>query len=131
MIPIVTSAVGMKGKSAGEVSQFTKENLENQLSGVEGVASVSAMGMISDNIQIVLSQKKIDEINDKISSAISSQLGEAKEQINSGISAANSGKEQIASGKTAVIEGQKQASQQIAATRSQLKSGREKLVELK
>ena len=70
MMPVVTAAVGMKGKSAGEVSKFVKDELQSSLAGVEGVASVSTMGMVSDNIQIVLSQEKIDEINKKISAAI-------------------------------------------------------------
>ena len=40
MMPVVTAAVGMKGKPAGEVSRFVKEELQSSLSGVEGVASV-------------------------------------------------------------------------------------------
>ena len=98
MMPVVTAAVGMKGKPAGEVSRFVKEELQSSLSGVEGVASVSTMGMVSDNIQIVLSQEKIDEINQKISAAISSSLGEAESQITSGMGAAASGKQQIRDG---------------------------------
>lgn len=131
MVPVVTAAVGMEGKSPGEVSKFTQENLESPLAGVEGVASVSSMGMVSDNIQIVLSQEKIDEVNEKISAAISSQTGAAKGQINSGINAANSGKQQIQAGKDAITSGQKQAAEQLSAAKSQLTASREKLVELK
>ena len=131
MVPVVTAAVGMDGKSSGEVSQFTKENLESPLAGVEGVASVSSMGMVSDNIQVVLSQDKIDSINEKLSAAISDQLGAAKSQINSGINAANSGKSQIQEGKDAIVEGQQQAAEQLSAAKSQLSSSREQLVQLK
>ena len=105
----------LKGKPAGEVSRFVKEELQSSLSGVEGVASVSTMGMVSDNIQIVLSQEKIDEINQKISAAISSSLGEAESQITSGMGAAASGKQQIRDGKEAIAEGQRQAAEQLAA----------------
>ena len=131
MMPVVTAAVGMKGKPAGEVSRFVKEELQSSLSGVEGVASVSTMGMVSDNIQIVLSQEKIDEINQKISAAISSSLGEAESQITSGMGAAASGKQQIRDGTEAIAEGQRQAAEQLAAMKKQLTDSRQQLTDLK
>ena len=131
MVPVVTAAVGMDGKSAGEVTEFVRENVESSLAGVEGVASVTSMGMVSDNIQIVLSQEKIDEINEKVSAAIKKQMGSAGGQISSGISAANNGKSQIESGKNALTAGQKQAAEQFASAKAQLQSSREQLAELK
>ena len=127
MVPVVTAAVGMDGKSAGEVTEFVRENVESSLAGVEGVASVTSMGMVSDNIQIVLSQEKIDEINEKVSAAIKKQMGSAGGQISSGISAANNGKSQIESGKNALTAGQKQAAEQFASAKAQLQSSREQL----
>ena len=131
MMPVVTAAVGMKGKSAGEVSKFVKDELQSSLAGVEGVASVSTMGMVSDNIQIVLSQEKIDEINKKISAAISSSLGEAEGQIAGGMGAAASGKQQIQDGKEAIAKGQRQAAEQLAAMKKQLTDSRQQLADLK
>ena len=89
---MVTAAVGMDDKSSGEVSQFKKDNLLSQMEGVEGVASVSAMGMVDDNVQIVLSQDKIDTVNSKVAAAINSQMGDAEGQMKSGMAAAE-GKE--------------------------------------
>ena len=131
MMPVVTAAVGMNGKSAGEVSKFVKDELQSSLAGVEGVASVSTMGMVSDNIQIVLSQEKIDEINKKISAAISSSLGEAEGQIAGGMGAAASGKQQIQDGKEAIAKGQRQAAEQLAAMKKQLTDSRQQLADLK
>ncbi|MEI3504628.1 MAG: hypothetical protein V8Q42_13625, partial [Anaerovoracaceae bacterium] len=92
-----------------EVSKFTKEDLLTPLEGVEGVASVTSMGMVDDDVQIVLSQKKIDKINDEIASAISAQTGEASSQIKSGIGAAKDGKSKVEAGKKAITEGQQKA----------------------
>lgn len=131
MMPVVTAAVGMKGKSAGEVSRFVNDELQSSLAGIEGVASVSTMGMVSDNIQIVLSQEKIDEINRKISAAISSSLGDAEGQITGGMGAAASGRQQIEDGKQAIAEGQRQAAEQLAAMKKQLTDSRQQLTELK
>lgn len=108
MMPVVTAAVGMEGKTAGEVSTFMKENLENSLEGIEGVASMSTTGLITDNIQVVLSQDKIDEINAQVAASINSKLGLAEGQINSGIKAANDGKNQVAEGKEAIKSGYNQ-----------------------
>ena len=117
MVPVVTAAVGMEGKSAGEVSQFMKEELENPLEGVEGVASLSTMGLITDNIQVVLSQDKINEINAKVAAAINGQLGSAEKQIKDGINTANNTKNKVGQGKEAIISGYDQA----IATQTQLK----------
>lgn len=71
------------------------------MEGVEGVASVSAMGMVDDNVQIVLSQDKIDAVNSKVAAAINSQMGDAEGQMKSGMAAAKKGKKQIQDGKKA------------------------------
>lgn len=123
MVPVVTAAVGMEGKSAGEVSQFMKEELENPLEGVEGVASLSTMGLITDNIQVVLSQDKINEINAKVSAAINGQLGSAEKQIKDGIIAANSGKQQLTQGKQGIVSGY----DQLLSAEKQMKSKLEDL----
>ena len=131
MMPVVTAAVGMDDKSSGEVSQFTKDNLQSQLEGVEGVASVSAMGMVDDNVQIVLSQDKIDAVNSKVAAAINSQMGDAEGQMKSGMAAAKKGKKQIQEGKKAVKDGQSQAAKQFAATKTKLQESRDQLISLK
>lgn len=131
MMPVVTAAVGMEDKSSGEVSQFTKDNLQSPLEGVEGVASVSTMGMVDDNIQIVLSQDKIDAINKEVAAAINKQMGDAEDQMKSGMAAAKSGKKQIQDGKKAVKDGQSQAAKQLAATKTKLQESRDQLVALK
>ena len=131
MMPVVTAAVGMEDKSSGEVSQFTKDNLQSLLEGVEGVASVSTMGMVDDNIQIVLSQDKIDAINKEVAAAINKQMGDAEGQMKSGMAAAKSGKKQIQDGKKAVKDGQSQAAKQLAATKTKLQESRDQLVALK
>ena len=131
MMPVVTAAVSMDDKSSGEVSQFTKDNLQSQLEGVEGVASVSAMGMVDDNVQIVLSQDKIDAVNSKVAAAINSQMGDAEGQMKSGMAAAKKGKKQIQEGKKAVKDGQSQAAKQLVATKTKLQESRDQLISLK
>lgn len=124
-MPVVTAAVSMEGKSAGELSQFIKDELNNSLEGIEGVASLSTTGMITDNIQVVLSQEKINDINAKVASSINSQMGRAEGQIKSGINAANDSKKQIEQGKEGIVSGYQQAT----AMKSQMENSKKQLQE--
>lgn len=131
MMPVTVAAVSIKDMNETETSEYVEENLISKLEGVEGVASVSATGMISEDIQVVLSQEKIDAINEKTSAAILTQFGSAKSQINSGISQAQSGKEKVESGKSAIVDAQTSSAAQMEAARLQLKQSRDQLTELK
>ena len=129
MVPVVTAAVGMEGKSVGEVSQFMKENLENPLEGIEGVASLSTMGLVTDNIQVVLSQEKIDKINAKVASAINSQMASAESQIESGIDKANDSKDKLGDGKEELKKGYDSGYDQLIAAKTQMEENKKKAEE--
>ncbi len=131
MMPVTVAAVSIKGLNEAETSAFVEENLMSKLEGVEGVASVSSTGMISEDIQVVLSQEKIDAINAKTSAAILKQFGAATGQINSGINQAKDGQAQIQSGKTALTDAQSTAAVQMEAARLQLKQNRDQLSDMK
>lgn len=78
MMPVNVAAVSLKGKSAAETSAFVKEELLSPLEGIEGVASISATGLVSEDIQVVLSQEKIDKINERNADAILGQFADGK-----------------------------------------------------
>ena len=102
MMPVTVAAVGMKGKTPAQVSTYIKDNLEADLEGIEGVASVSKIGMVDEGIQVVLSQEKIDKINDDVAAAIRSQFAEGEGKLKSGISKAKKGSTKVDKGKKTV-----------------------------
>ena len=130
MIPVTVASVSIEGKSVVETSSFVQENLMSKLEGIEGVASVSTTGMVSEDIQVILSQDKIDEINEKTSNAIAAQFSEAKAQINDGIDHAEDGLEQIETGKNDVISAQEESAKEIESARTQLNNQKTQLTEL-
>lgn len=130
MMPVTIAAVSVKDMSETEASSFIEENIMSKLEGVEGVASISTSGMISEDIQVVLSQEKIDEINKKTSNAILKQFDSASSQLNDGLSQAKSGQKKISSGKDAITEAQNTAATEIEAARVQMKSQKEQLESL-
>ena len=127
MMPVVVSAVSMKDKSSSEVSQFTRENLESPLKGVSGVASLSTMGMVDEGLQVVLSQKKIDKVNDEVASAIRSEFNRGEGKIRSGISNAKNKNNKIDSTKNKLSNGGAKA----VSLLENLRKNREKLIDLK
>lgn len=130
MMPVTIAAVSVKGMDETEASTYIEENIMSKLEGVEGVASINASGMITEDIQVVLSQKKINEINEKTSNAILKQFGSAKSQINDGIGKAKSGQKKIESGKDAITEAQTTAATEMEAARVQMKAQKEQLEKL-
>ena len=95
MMPVTVAAVGLKDKSPVEVSRYVKDNLEADLEGIEGVASVTKIGIVDEGIQIVLSQDKIDEVNDRVSAAINSQFNSGESKVKNGVNQAKKGSSKI------------------------------------
>lgn len=131
MMPVTVAAVNLKDKTTVETSSFVEENLLAPLEGIEGVASVNATGLVSEDIQVVLSQDKIDAINEKTSNAILEQFSGPKGQLENGITKAKDGQSKIKDGKEKIADAQKQSAEKIEAARAQMKEGREQLVQAK
>lgn len=124
MMPVMVAAVGIKGDSPAEVSTFVKENLDAPLASIEGVASVSKVGMVDEGVQIVLSQDKINAINKKVSDGINAQFNKGESKIKSGINKAKNGSEQIDEGKEQIIDGQSDAADKYDSAISQMRSSK-------
>ncbi len=120
MMPVVVAAVSHTDMDAAEVSTLTRDDLLTPLKGTEGVASVNAMGMIDDGLQIVLDQEKIDALNDEVKSAINAQIDDGKGQVRSGINKAKSGEKKIEKGKKEVTSGEKKAEKNFAKAKKKL-----------
>lgn len=130
MMPTVITAVEMGSKSEGEISQIVKDDLMTPLKGVDGVASVSAMGLVDSSIQIVLSEDKIEKVNDKVSSAISKEFNKAQNQVNKGLKETKKAKKQIEKGKDGVTQAAHSYAE-LEDAKEQLKTEKAKLENLK
>ena len=93
MLPVAMAAVSMEGMDIIQLSEFADDTLLNRLEGVSGVARVSASGMVDEQLHVVISQEKIDALNEKISTGINKQMDKAasslraaKNQINNALS---------------------------------------------
>ncbi len=70
--------------SIKEVSDFTNEKIIPELESIEGVASVSSVGILEENIEVFISPEKIELLNNKILDKIDSELGGIRIRIRKG-----------------------------------------------
>ena len=81
ILPVAMTAVDFEGKSQTELSDYVTSELLNELEGIDGVASVSDKGIVTEQENVVLSQDKLDKLNKKISAALDNQFGDAEDKI--------------------------------------------------
>ncbi len=131
MLPVSVTAVGMEGMDTAELSDFMEEEIIPKLEGIEGVASVDASGMVDTQINIVLSQEKIDAVNAEIVASLDKEFEEAEAELADGEAELNKGKAGIASGKAELEKGKELLSQEMASAQAQMNSGNSELIVMK
>lgn len=63
MMPIMVTSVAVEGMDISESSQFIDNNIIYEFESVEGVASVSASGLVESSIHVIIQEERIAEIN--------------------------------------------------------------------
>ena len=90
MLPVANAAVSMKGMDIVELSDFVNHTLMNRLEGVSGVARVTANGCVDEQLHVVISQEKIDALNEEIAKGINKEMNKAKGSLNAAKNKINS-----------------------------------------
>lgn len=129
-------AVDCEGMDIYGLSDYTQNTVVPALERVNGVASVSASGLVEKTVEVNLQQGMIDQVNDKLLVKVSDRLADAKQKLEEAQaelddSAAQlaDGKKQVADGKTKVQNGQTELADQQADTTEQLAEASQKLDE--
>ncbi len=113
MLPIMIAAVEAEDMDNLEISDYTEKDLIPEIESVEGVASVTGTGLIKESVQVTLSQKKIDEINDKVKESLDAKFADAESEM-------SDAEEEISSGKDELSSGQSSMANQISDAQNQL-----------
>ena len=119
MLPVMVAAVSMDGMSTVELTEFLNNELLNKLEGVTGVARVSATGMVTQQLHILLNQEKMDEALQELEKA-KSELEKAKKELTSGQQQMQSGKDQLTEQTAAGAAELNLQLSQLVSTKSQL-----------
>ena len=83
MVATLYTSVNYEGKDIYELSDFVSDTLLPRLERLDGVASVSTMGLVEQTVEVRLDQSKIDDLNDKLLVKVSGKLDKAKNELNS------------------------------------------------
>ena len=103
MLPVQVAALSYDGKDITELSDFVTDTLSPKLEGITGVASVTVSGTVERQLHVILSQKKLDALSQRLSDAIAKQLNDAAGQLASARGQVNSAKAAIRSAEESAV----------------------------
>ncbi len=106
MLASMYVAVSYEGKEIEELSRFVENTLTPRFERQDGVASVSATGLIEKMVQVSLNQDKIDKLNDKIKAKAQDALDDAQKQLDDVKQQLEDGQAELDKGKNEVNSGQ-------------------------
>lgn len=92
MLPVIVASLDINNSDIKETSKIAKDEVIPSFERIEGVAAVTATGLVEENITITLDSKKIDELNNKVLSTIDSTLSKSKGELDKAKSELESGK---------------------------------------
>ena len=128
MLPVEVAAVSYEGKDITELSDFVDDTLSAKLDGITGVASVDISGNVERQLHVILDQKKLDKLSDKLAKAIGEQMDAAAGQLSSARSQIESAKDTMTTaGKDTISSATEQALVTLQQGLSSLREQRAKL----
>lgn len=130
MMPVAMVAVDYDGYDTVQISDYVNNELKNQLEGIDGVASVSTKGIVTQKENVIISQAKIDALNAKISDALNDKFGDAekkisdaKKELQDNISKAEQGSDTIEQSINDLNSQQEEVAKQLADAQGKAQSG--------
>lgn len=119
MLPVMVASVDIDGKTAYETSRVVQDTVIPALERVEGVASVTATGLVEEKLQITLNQEKIDALNKKILASIDESLAEKQAELEQAAAQLAEGRKQAEDGLKQAASAVEQAQQGLETLRQQ------------
>ena len=130
MMPVAMVAVDYDGYDTVQISDYVNNELKNQLEGIDGVASVSTKGIVTQKENVIISQTKIDALNAKINDALNDKFGDAekkisdaKKELQDNISKAEQGSYTIEQSINDLNSQQEEVAKQLADAQGKAQSG--------
>lgn len=116
-------AISSDGMPAEELSQFVDDTIQPAFERQEGVASVTALGLVEKTIQVELDQEKVDDLNDRILASLDDSFAEALEQLDDAKAQLSDSEKEISKSKKKLVDSQ----QDLVDGRQELIDGQKEL----
>lgn len=121
MLPVMVAAAEAGDMEGSELTDYVNNTVLPELESIEGVASVTASGLIDEEVQVVIRQDKIDAVNKKVKNVLDGKFAEAESEM-------EDAKAELEDGKTKLEEGERALAEQTANAESQISSGQNQLI---
>lgn len=141
MLPVMIAAVGGKDMSAAEITDLTNDTIVPELESIEGVASVSGMGLLEESVNVIIRQEKIDAVNEQVFDSIDkeidenlAELQENKQDIYDGQAELENAKKELADSEAELAEKQQELNDskaELENSKKELADGRNELADKK
>lgn len=113
MMPVMIGSADVDGMDQAEISNYVDNELLPLLESIEGVASVTATGVLDTDLQVTMNQEKIDALNEQILSKIDARFTDAQAELDKASS-------QIDSGKKKLSDSEKEMGSQLGAGENEI-----------
>ena len=117
MMPVMVTAMDSDKLSNTELSELIDDKIVPSLEAVDGVASVSSTGLVTQQINAIISEKKIDKLNKKIQKALNGQFDEAQNKL-------DQARAEMEAGKNSLESQRSKANSQLAKAQSAITDGK-------
>ncbi len=106
MMATMYIAVGYEGMDINELSTFTRDTLTPALERVDGVASISSIGLVDKTVQVELNQEKVDALNAKILKVAEDALSDAEQELDDAKKQLEDSEKELADGQAELRKGE-------------------------
>lgn len=120
MMASMYATVNHKDMDIKELSAFVEETVAPQLERVEGVASVTSIGMIEDTVEVRLNEDKIRDVNKKILAKTNKKLAESQDELDDAKSKLSKGENELKKQQKNLKDKQEDTTDQLADAQVQL-----------
>ena len=129
MMPVMVAAVEVKDMKDTEVTDYVTNEIEPEIESIAGVASVSTTGNITESVDVLIQQEKLDKTNQKVKDALLGTFEEKEQDLEDAQQELDDGKKELEDGKEQLESGKEEAAAQMGQGAAQLNQGQLKILE--
>ena len=120
MLPVTVATVSMDDADLLELSDYVEDELVARYEAVDGVARVTASGVLTQQVDITIEQSRIDALNSAILEEVDDQLADVERELKDAQSQLSAGKSKLSRAKKSAYAQMDEALAAIEAGSAQL-----------
>ena len=120
MLPVSILSVSRGDMDLLELSEYVEETLVPEFEAINGVASVTASGLITQEVDVTIEQDRIDVLNNAILRDIDAELADVEQQLDDAQAQISDGRNQLARMRESTLAQLDDALEQVESGEAQM-----------